>query len=49
MSTINQLSTKFETSVLRLVAPSLTSSEKRTEAEYARGAFIINVIHREGR
>ena len=48
MSAITQLSTELKTFVHRMVAPSLASSEKkRTEPAYARGAFIINVIHRK--
>ena len=47
MSAVYQLSTQFKTSVHRLVAPSLTSPEKRTGPEYARRAFIIYVIHRK--
>ena len=48
MSAVTKLSTQLKTFVHLLVAPSLSSSEKkRTEPEYARGAFIINVIHRK--
>ena len=41
MSTLNQLSTIFETSIHRWVAPNRRHQKKRTEPEYAREAFII--------
>ena len=41
MSNVNQSSSKFETSVHRWVAPSLTSSEKEKRTRICKGSLIL--------
>ena len=48
MSTVNQLSTKFETSVHPMGSSKFDVMRKRGQNLF-KGSIHINVIHREGR